>query len=492
MKTLTVTLLLLYSQSCLGTFVVDLNQPSNEDRKTFLALDKGIEFNNPLTFCLRFNIKDALATNYIFSSKDDELVFILSFSNNFGIVIINSVDLVFEIPEDNDVLPFRWHHICVSSGEDSYYSIVVDGQQWYRANHTIGSFKKTTIKRLDLGSTNDYWVYSDGLDMRGFLSELNIWSKSLSIIQMVKITRNCKKVDPIPDVLNWSELPKSIIRGSTFIENLENICPQSNSTAPIYKIMPYLHDQDNAIYACKILNGELVFPNSLDELQTWKSKLGRMKCKINVSNNFPLITLIFSVVTVSEYPCHSFTAPIRKSSNGSWINQIDNRIVDMEHLWNSRSPYGGNLFDCTGFHANDCKYYATTCKSKRCFICAWKNSPLFTLRGLCANTQVDEQFVLLPEKTFGGNVFFFGVGKGNILFNQETSSWIIVKNKAEEIFKPGGISADSLDVIGTYQHDWSHDIHLPVGAHFWNLTENCNKVLQLKLTQVTNEITFSE
>ena len=33
--------------------------------------------------------------------------------------------LVFEIPEDNDVLPFRWHHICVSSGEDSYYSIVV-------------------------------------------------------------------------------------------------------------------------------------------------------------------------------------------------------------------------------------------------------------------------------------------------------------------------------------------------------------------------------
>ena len=291
MKTLPVILSLLCYHRCLGTLVVDLNEPTNEDKNTFLALGQGIEINNPLTFCLRFNIKDALATNYIFSSKDDELVLILSFSNNVGIVLINRVDLVFEIPKDNDVLPFHWHHICVSSGEDSY-SAVLNGQQWYRANHTIGPFEKTTVKRLDLGSTNDYWVYSDGTNMRGLLSELNIWSKSLSNIQMVKITSNCGKIDPIPDVLNWSELPKSIIRGSKYTENLENICPQRNSTAPIYKIMPYLYGQDDAIHVCKLLNGELVFPNSLNELQTWNSKLG-IKWRINVINHFSLIIIRF-------------------------------------------------------------------------------------------------------------------------------------------------------------------------------------------------------
>ena len=183
---------------------------------------------------------------------------------------------------------------------------------------------------------------------------------------------------------------------------------------------------------------------------------------------------------------------MRKSLNGSLINQNDNEIVNMDHLWDSRSPNGQDLEKCTGFNGKDSKYFDCSCKSKLCFICSWKDTPVFTLRGLCTNTQVDEQFVLLPEETFGGNVFFFGIRKNNILFNQETSSWQIVTNSAKEIFKPGGISTDSLDVVGTYQHDRSHAIHLPVGTHFWNLTESCNKVLQLKLTQVRNEITLLE
>ena len=156
----------------------------------------------------------------------------------------------------------------------------------------------------------------------------------------------------------------------------------------------------------------------------------------------------------------------------------------MKHLWNSRSPYGEDINKCTGFSANDGKYYATTCNTKQCLICAWKDSPLFTLRGLCTNTQVDDDYVLLPAKNFGGNVFFFGLRNMNILFNEETSSWLIVKNRTSEIFKPGKISTDSLDVVGTFQLDQSNAHHLPVGTHSWNLTENCNIVAQLKLTQV--------
>ena len=121
MKTLPVTLLLLCCYRCLGTVVVDLNKESStENKNTFLDLGKGIEINNPLTLCLRFNIKDALVTNYVFSTKDEELVFLLSFSYRFGLVLINSVNLVFEIPKDNDLSPFHWHHICISSSKDSY------------------------------------------------------------------------------------------------------------------------------------------------------------------------------------------------------------------------------------------------------------------------------------------------------------------------------------------------------------------------------------
>ena len=282
MKNLPIIILILYCHRSLGTLVVELDESSNEN--TFLALDKGIEINNPLTFCLRFNIKDSLATNYIFSSTDDKLVLILRFSINLGILLINRVSLVFEIPKDNGVLPFHWHHICASTREDSY-TIVLDGQQWYHASHKLVSSEKITLNRLDLGSTKEYWTFSDGIDFKGLLSELNIWSKSLSVTQMVKITRNCGKIDPIPDLLKWSELPNSTIRGSKHIKNIENICHDKNATSLTYKILPYLHDQDNAIHVCKILDGELAFPNSVNELQTWNGKLAKMKYR-NINNNF--------------------------------------------------------------------------------------------------------------------------------------------------------------------------------------------------------------
>ena len=271
MKSLLITLLLLCCHRSLGTLVVNLHESSNE--KTFLALGKGIEINNPLTFCLRFNIKDSLATNYIFSSVEDKLGLILRFPESSGFVLINRAIIVFKIPKDNGVLPFHWHHICVSSNEDNY-TIVLDGHKWYHANHAQESFENTTVTRLDLGSTNDYWIFEDGINLNGHLSELNIWRQSLSFNQMKKITKNCGKADPIPDLLNWSELPSSMISGSKYIENIENICLD----APVYKIMPGLYNQKNAIHVCKILNGELAFPNSLNELQTWNGKLARQKC----------------------------------------------------------------------------------------------------------------------------------------------------------------------------------------------------------------------
>ena len=165
-----------------------------------------------------------------------------------------------------------------------------------------------------------------------------------------------------------------------------------------------------------------------------------MKCT-NTNNNFQLNITKFPVVSASENACDLFMAPMRRSFNGSWINQNNDRIVDMKYLWDHREPNGRDLEECTGFIENTCKYYDATCTSKTCFICSWKDTPLFNLRGLCTNTQVDKQFVLLPEKTFGGNVFFYGMEKSNIIFNQETSSWQMVKNRAKEIFRPGGIHA---------------------------------------------------
>ena len=105
------------------------------------------------------------------------------------------------------------------------------------------------------------------------------------------------------------------------------------------------------------------------------------------------------------------------------------------------------------------------------------------MRGLCRNTKADDKFFLLPQFTFSGNVFFFG-SKTNILYDDETRSWMIVEDKTQDLFKTDGPKLP-LKIVGTLQLDKSFDHNMPVGQHLWNLTDRCNKILPLKFTHVS-------
>ena len=150
MKTLPLILLLSCFCWCKDTLVIDLFKNSSEE-KTVLFLDKRIQITNSITFCLRLNLKDTLATHQIFNYKDSKLGFKLKFSVGLGSAAINKRVFQFKIPKDNDFKPFHWHHICMSSNENSY-SVVFDGRQWYHANHTRKSSEKTTLTELDIGA----------------------------------------------------------------------------------------------------------------------------------------------------------------------------------------------------------------------------------------------------------------------------------------------------------------------------------------------------
>ena len=150
MKTLPLILILSCSCWCKDTLVIDLLKQSSEG-KTVLFLDKRIQITNSITFCLRLNLKDTLAMHYIFNEKDNKLGFKLKFSVGLGSAAINKRVFQFKIPKDNDFKPFHWHHICISSNENSY-SVVFDGCQWYHANHTRKSSEKTILTELDIGA----------------------------------------------------------------------------------------------------------------------------------------------------------------------------------------------------------------------------------------------------------------------------------------------------------------------------------------------------
>ena len=196
--------------------------------------------------------------------------------------------------------------------------------------------------------------------------------------------------------------------------------------------------------------------------------------------------ILFSfLVSVSGTACNDkFIAPFRRMPNESWVYQNDNMMMIPDSLWFPGQPDGGDFQKCSTYTTIDGKYYDTSCLYKSCFICSWKYQPLFTLRGLCAESQIDTQFVLRPELEFDKNIFFYGVGKNSIIFDQEKHSWLIVEDKVHELIGPENASIRPKNVLGTYIDNFeSH--HTPVGMMNWNLTDKCNNVLPLKLTHVS-------
>jgi hypothetical protein len=101
--------------------------------------------------------------------------------------------------------------------------------------------------------------------------------------------------------------------------------------------------------------------------------------------------------------------------------------------------------------------------------------------------QIDTQFVLRPKLDFDKNVFFYGVEKNSIIFDEKKQSWLIVEDKIDELIGPENSPERPKNILGTLWLDNSenHHIHTPVGTQKWNLTDKCNNVLPLKLTSVS-------
>ena len=130
---------------------------------------------------------------------------------------------------------------------------------------------ESKIEELLLGSAYpNQKVYAEYNDFKGEISELNIWGEALSTDDLMKITSTCDNTNPIPDILNWSEISKSMIGGKTEDSQVNQLCHNSNTTIPIPKIMPIMQNQNDAIHLCKILQAQLAYPKTLEDYNQWK------------------------------------------------------------------------------------------------------------------------------------------------------------------------------------------------------------------------------
>ena len=254
--------------------VVDLmpsNSPPEKDKRTVLSLAENLELSIPLTFCLRFTLHDRISARYMFTNKGDKLSLKLRFPTNLGKVQLNGESFYFKIPKDIGIRPFHWYHICVSLNEETYW-VIVDGQQWSNGTHKIKPFQNISVAQFFMGSAYKY-VENWENNFKGELSELNIWSNSLSMKNLKDITNRCGHPKPVPDMLQWSTIKNSMLTGDNNSQKkIQYICSKGRSETYYHKLMPYLQNQDDATKTCKNLHGQLTSPKTLVEYKSWKSK----------------------------------------------------------------------------------------------------------------------------------------------------------------------------------------------------------------------------
>ena len=179
-------------------------------------------------------------------------------------------------------------------------------------------------------------------------------------------------------------------------------------------------------------------------------------------------------------------SPIIKAIDGTWVDLNSNKSVDMEgdDMWLDGQPNGEDLQNCTAFHVSNGKFLDVDCFQPSCYICAWKNEPLFQFRGLCGDSRIDSLYALLPEVTYDENVFFSGLYTTNILFSKKMNSWLIVEDNLNELITPTSIKEAS-KIVGVFQPE-KYSNQLPIGSHLWNITDpNCKTTMSLKLTGVS-------
>ena len=255
--------------------IVVLNDPySAKVDQIFFTFDKPVNIKDIITVCIRFKNIGSMANQVLFSSYDNDYEsfgLYLEIETHRGFIFLDDKPRIFKMPEN--LQPYMWHHFCINSNKKSY-NVVIDGQQWYQANFSNDAPKMISFTRLALGfyrskpSSN----LQDYRNFYGEISELNIWSKVLSVKEMKSITGNCGNVKSIPNILNWNQDASSFLNGNHTDKEIENLCQLGNPSAKTYKNIPDMLIPHHAIDTCNILQADLAYPKDIEDYKTWMGK----------------------------------------------------------------------------------------------------------------------------------------------------------------------------------------------------------------------------
>ena len=187
-------------------FSTDLNQ----DPQLSTYLENYIDINvekqhgddhrplTSLTFCLRL-LPSSMSGQCMFS--EEQILFVLSHPDQqYGFVRFHDITYMFMVPREIKLSPYQWYHICVSYEQTmvtQHVVMVMNGLKL--VNESVQTPKNFAAAGFTLESTwrlgyckHGYWMTGPlNTITRGEVSDFNVWSRFLSIEELIQFTDHC-------------------------------------------------------------------------------------------------------------------------------------------------------------------------------------------------------------------------------------------------------------------------------------------------------------
>jgi hypothetical protein len=314
---------------------------------------------------------------------------------------------------------------------------------------------------VDNTSTID-WVRTNLF--HGHMTEINFWSKALTLSEMINVTQNCLNSSQLsPDLFDWFQV--SFVNKAYAYMTVENFtksssfCQISHDTVPVLFHRPETFETAKKI--CQSFSGSMFEPKDSDHLN-------EVKEYIDMGN-----TLVAKCKK-------SFWIGVTKIGFDNVQNQ-NGQLVDYKP-WGAGEPNGREFQKCIRtiqvgkskyfwlfpelflkyFLGNKWVYWDYNCDMGSCFVCQVPSRFHFTLRGPLSGSEVnlDSEYTIM---TTGWS--YQGFNQTQIIWIENEHRWYLYN-----IFS--GAKGYRFGFI-----DSSH----PLGLRQWNISQ---RIIFLKLTQV--------
>ena len=486
------------------TFTIQKSVHAKTDTQPKYAIDFNTNFNfdpnlstfkeNYITLKIPDHLQQVEALTFCFRIKYYSTISSCLFSQNIQFDFVEKTAgfisfhrksyIMYQLKEA--LVPLKWYHICASY-KNCHFMMVVNNEnvenQTFSDTDCQNTANITLQPTLRVGRcSGDSFIFPDNpmrSITRGTLTDLNVWSKMLTIEEMKRFTKTCEDMASKPDLISWNNLNvlKIGLNAKQINLSANDVCSYNDEekTSVIF-IWPHQQIYSKSKLTCELLGGAFPLPQNDTQLQTLEySFLNNSRFDSNDND-------------IVKYHCNNdfwmpiiqMPAPDTEFGKYTWVEDLGPSPKQAKYLpWQRLQPNGQDLQQCVFINLISKKFYDISCNEPRCSLCEFEGPVDFTLHGLHKNSVIDRHYIFVPQNQKYNMLTLIGHKTTRINYNNTTIQWKIRDTSFKDpilgyynLTKPGV-------VVGRFSWWLARD---------WDPNNNTMEIRDLKLSKVRNRI----